>query len=189
MEGLTPPEATESFTKPNTELPYPGEALTKHLLEKQKSNPIEASDETRVKFEQLYQKLPEFAERITKDYFEIMKQNYRNPGEVRLYMVGGRVKDQPLKDTSDIDLVFAVETEKQGAESFLFDRYPGDASSADSERLGLKTSILQAIAKESASLKIANEFQTLSFGRSIPENPDQNKMLLIGIYRPASPVG
>lgn len=188
MEGLSPPEAVPALTKSQSELPYPGTSLTNFLLEKQNSNPIEASAETKKKFEQLYQKLPEFAERITKDYFDIMQKNYRNPGEIRLYMVGGRIKGQPLKDSSDIDLVFAVENERGGAERALFDRYPGDASSANSERLGLKKELMEVIAQESAALQISNEFQTLSFGRIFPENPDPNKMLLIGLYRPDLPV-
>lgn len=180
--AIETPTPEEVVGEVEPDLPYPGPALTKYLLDLQNSHPIEASEETRKKFEVLFEKLPDFAERLTRDYYQILAGNGRVPGEVRLYMVGGRVKGQPLKDTSDVDLYIAVENPKQGAEKPLFDRFPGDVVSAISETKSLRDEVLRRVAEESANLGIANEFQILNFGRGFPQN--ERGGLLIGRFQP-----
>ncbi|MFA6213837.1 MAG: hypothetical protein WC717_01005 [Candidatus Micrarchaeia archaeon] len=60
-----------------------------------------------------YVRLPEYARLLAEEYAIMVKAHSHcgmDPGRVRLYMVGGRIKGSPLCASSDIDLVFRIGT-------------------------------------------------------------------------------
>src|SRR5688572_12450577 len=71
-------------------------------LREQEIEDVELS-KTKVEFEKVYENLHELGQRIVNGYHKTCKALGRHPGNVRLYMVGGRVQGKPLKTDSDID--------------------------------------------------------------------------------------
>gem|GEM_PF-4402977 len=56
-----------------------------------------------------YEVLPDTARHLLFAYVKLTKKIGLNVGEIRLYWVGGRVKGNPLRPFSDIDLIFEVQ--------------------------------------------------------------------------------
>jgi hypothetical protein len=152
--------------------------------------------ETRKKFEKIYEKLPEATKKIADSYHSLLSQYHLNPGEIRVYMVGGRVKGKPLSEDSDIDLVFAVKDVSKSAESSSVDwilkhsiqeglvgrfTYEKDKET----ELYLKPKYIPgSISAACRELGIANEFHVLDFGTKFPEELNKpGSYLLIGISK------
>lgn len=64
-----------------------------------------------------FEKLPDAAEEIVTAYHRVATEHDLAPGNIRLFLVGGRVKgvgSKPLSADSDLDLVFAVDNISEG---------------------------------------------------------------------------
>jgi len=91
--------------------------VTEVLMAKLNADEVgEGLAETKRKFEDLYKKLPEIADQLIKKYRFALRIFELDPGQIKLFMVGGRIKGKPLKADSDIDLIFVVENPSQSAE-------------------------------------------------------------------------
>lgn len=167
-------------------LPYEGAALSHVLIERLNAakHPPELQT-VKEKFETIYRKLPEAAAQITRIYHDTLTHHKLNPGQIRLYMVGGRIQGKPLREDSDIDLMIAAQYPNQTPEALMLDRFE-DPMDAMDFRIGLKQKILKDINEmcKSESFQIPNEFHVLSFGAKIPEDKENTEnSLLIGYHR------
>ena len=129
-----------------------------------------AGEELRTDFEKVYEQLAETADQIVDMYRATLRKYNLNPGEIRLNMVGGRVKGKPLKEESDIDLIFQTSNRSEDAETLQLTRFKNPLDAQDF-RIDLKTEILQGIKTICLERGIPNLFHVLSFGQSIPEEP------------------
>ena len=132
---------------------------------------------TKEKFEFIYMHLLEAASRIVKNYRAICTRNGLDPGKIRLYMVGGRVKGKPLKEDSDIDLLFCVENYRQSPENFQFARFP-DAIDAYDFKLHLMNIIRKDMTKICEEMGLPDEFHVLSYGSTMPNQTPEDTLLL-----------
>jgi hypothetical protein len=136
--------------------------------------------ETREKLVYAYKQLPAFSEKAVNAYYHLCAQYNLDPGEIRLYMVGGRVRGTPLKEDSDIDLVFAVENYQQSIEHLHFDRFsdPGDAQQFKIDRMLEINTRVFAISHELGIAK--GTMHILGYGDKFPQTDIRKDILLLG---------
>lgn len=132
----------------------------------------------RTDFERVYEKLPEVSDRIIGMYRSVLAKYNLDPGEVRLIMVGGRVKGRSLKEGSDIDLVFETSDSKHNAETLLFERFANPLDAQDF-RIALKEEILNGVKRICQEEEIPNLFHILNYGRSLSEEGQHDDRLEI----------
>lgn len=167
------------------EMPLKGKGLSDYLLTLLNKNPTPGNPQyLKLEFENIFLKLPELATEILTTYDSILKKYNLNPGNMRLYMVGGRLKGKPLTSESDIDLLIWAEDPTQSADSMFKDLIPDNPQSSDEFRKTLQRSTLEQIKEICHKNKIPNKFHILNFGTGIKQENNQNKSesLLIGIY-------
>ncbi len=131
-------------------------------------------------FEKVYPRLLEFSDHLIQRYQEIANRYRLNPGEIRLYMVGGRVRGTPLKEDSDIDLIFAVENPGSSLGRIPFERF-SDPLEAWDFKLDRMKELLADVSKISNQLGVRNLFHILSLDVKIPEDDlivTQERLLL-----------
>lgn len=175
----------EQDLKSPEKIPYEGEALSKFLIEKQNVNKYEGelapiSEE----FEKIYKKLPEAANRIIEEYKLLCDKWHLEPGRIKLYMVGGRIKGKPLSIDSDIDLLICVENPKKSPSAMLYDRFKEDpASEALDFHSYLITEVHAILPRICDELGIPKQFHLMEEGGHFPEKAMDNSdtSLLIGI--------
>ncbi|MFA6350583.1 MAG: hypothetical protein WCY12_06640, partial [Candidatus Omnitrophota bacterium] len=112
-----------------------------------------------------YQKLPELSRRIIEAYIAISKKynDVEMPGQIKLYLVGGRVKMSPFAADSDLDLIIAVDNPEK---SFSLYNYTYDPNRS-TEQMGallerhqvVSTEIEEEIIKICAELGVPYEDQ------------------------------
>lgn len=163
-------------------LPLEGPALAAFLKNKLDAT---SAPEIRGRFERTYEKLSEAANAITAEYNDLLKQSGLKPGEIRLYMVGGRLKGKPLKKDSDIDLMFMTENPQAAASALQFQRFENPIDAFDF-RILLQQQILGRIDITTKELNIPNLFHVLEFGGSfIADTPSQSDThLLLSVFKP-----
>jgi len=162
------------------------------LLSRDKSEDLKP---TREKFKKIYEKLPDVGQKIAESYHDMLHKVGLNPGEIRVYIVGGRVKGKPLKADSDIDIIITVGNVSQSPEAGLksfASNFKMDIEDALYFRDSLKEKlvgnpitkepgIMSAICKD---LNISNEFHILNFGSQLPTQLNKpGDYLLIGIKK------
>lgn len=166
-------------------LPYPAELLSKELLARQNAtNHPQKVVATKEEFERIFEKLHSASNAIIRKYRERLGRYNLNPGEIRLYMLGGRVRGAPLEVDSDLDLYFCVERPLQSANALLLNRFE-DPTDALLFRNSLQEQILKDVSKICEELGIPNKFHILSFGNKLPPDSMNNseKSLLVSIDR------
>jgi hypothetical protein len=131
-----------------------------------KSREAEIPEELHIKrdeFEAIYKALPDIAQELVAAYKEILGAYKLNPGEVKLYMVGGRVKGAPLKETSDIDLIFSVQDKNQAPVGVI----PGgnwDTFEGLEYRSIIKQSIQDRLQTICDRKNVVNRFHIIEYG-------------------------
>jgi len=146
------------------------------------------------RFNKIYDKLPEAATMIAERYHQILAESplHLNPGEVRVYLVGGRVKDKPLKEDSDIDLVITVSDPSQSMEpnirsiSMLKEKYGEDWSTGYYYMKGLPGKMVEkdgAVRQICKELGMPDEIHVLFFGNHMPDSINKPGEYLLMGYR------
>src|SRR4051794_32128336 len=107
----------------STRPPYLGRALTAFLESKLSVGPEPGIQSVAIEFRNVYEHLSEAASRIIVSYKDILAGAGFNPGRVRLYMGGGRLKGKPLREDSDIDLFFTVDNTQESLNGKRQQRY------------------------------------------------------------------
>ena len=69
----------------------------------------EATEETREELRKTFERFPELIDEFISIYQAELKQAGIEPGDIQLFMVGGRVSGKPLKASSDIDLLWGFD--------------------------------------------------------------------------------
>lgn len=88
-----------------------GEVMVQKL-NKAELDPSYDSVEMAVRKEKLMkiaEKVPEIAEHILKSFQEMLQEKGIDGGKLPLYLVGGRVREAPIKDNTDFDFVISAE--------------------------------------------------------------------------------
>ncbi|HYD35610.1 MAG TPA: hypothetical protein VD999_06080 [Vitreimonas sp.] len=145
------------------------------ILHRNKDNP--ELNGLKAEFDKIFANIEQIGRELV-DFYVLVHTSYGlNPGKVRLYMVGGRVIGKPLKETSDIDLVFQVEHPTQSAGTIApigLDTHSA-MDAAESIRSGLKH-VTQQISQR---LNIKNHFHINNFGQVMEDKIYENKAVLI----------
>lgn len=154
--------------------------ITRDLLVRSRSVEIvEELHSKRSEFEEIYEKLPIISQMLLAAYKEILTAYKLNPGEVRLYMVGGRVKGKPIKEDSDIDLIFCVANKNHSPGAVMLEGYkPLDSQDY---KLILMKQIMNKLRAICEQQDVANHFHIIEYGASLPEQEvDSTQALLLG---------
>ncbi len=117
-DGVAEPEAPTEFllkllgrTKDDPYTALPAEAVA----EGEAADSLRAKlPERRARMERAFAQMSDVSAEILAAYGEACKTVGFTPGEVRMYIVGGRVREKPLLHTSDIDVVFTTKNAKEG---------------------------------------------------------------------------
>ena len=75
----------------------------------------------RVRLREALASLPEIGREYANLLREFCDSLQLNPGRICVYLVGGRVQQKPLKETSDFDLVITIENSGQGLQATYSD--------------------------------------------------------------------
>lgn len=133
----------------------------------------------RAEFETIYEKLPEIVQDLLAAYKEVLTMYKLDPGEVRLYLVGGRVKGKPLKEDSDLDLIFSVSNVKQSPGAVLLEGY--DVLDSQDYKLMIMKQIMSRLKAICEAHGVSNHFHIIDYGTALPEHPvDTTQALLLG---------
>lgn len=159
--------------------------FVQELLCRSRARAVGSELETkRAEFENIYCQLPEIGQRLLIEYQKIMAQFGLDPGEVRLYMVGGRVQGKPLSKDSDIDLIFAVENVGQSPGASVPDGGWGPLEAQD-KKSDMCDDIRARLSEICNRLGIPNHFHILGYGSSLPLNDiDTTQRLLLATLLP-----
>lgn len=166
------------------ELPFQGQALSKHLLDLLNINPTpENLKPLKLELEKIFGQLPKVATEILTTYSSLLEKYNLDPGGLSLYMTGGRVNGKPLKEDTDIDLIIGVERSRQSAESSFEGHFP-DPQQADQFKKTLQRKTLNEVERICKVKGIPNKFHILNFGAEleIAKHRNSSTSLLIGIY-------
>ncbi|HSW90251.1 MAG TPA: nucleotidyltransferase domain-containing protein [Patescibacteria group bacterium] len=133
----------------------------------------------REEFEAIYSKLSEIAGDFVVEYKNVLRPFDLDPGEVRIYMVGGRVRGTPLKMDSDIDLIIAVSNVRQTPGSSLVDAGKWGPMEAMEYKIILMQRVREKLAKICASYHVQDQFHILNYGSEIPKDDESENFLLL----------
>ena|SRR5258708_596677 len=137
------------------------------LSELIKKDGAEELKEARENFLKIYESLPIIGERLIIEYKKICASLGKDPGEIKLYMVGGRVVGKPLKPDSDIDLIFSVQNHQGSLETVS---KSVDPQSALDMRQGSWDKLRYFLDQTCRDLGVVNLFHILNYGTTnLPE--------------------
>lgn len=152
----------------------PSEQLIE-LLNKSKT-PENLKEKVR-EFKEIYKQIENIGSNFIEKYRLLHEKFSLDPGQIQLYLVGGRVKAKPLNKGTDIDLVICVEFPRKSAGN-LHDG-PWDVETAGYIQLSLKREIKKALNEVCKSKGLTNHFHILEYGKSLPEKINTEKAILI----------
>lgn len=144
----------------------------------------------RQELEFTFSHFPELIPAFTSLYREELNKLGFDPGEIRLYMVGGRIREKPLRESSDIDIIFTFEKPL-----FPYDKRDTSGVSPDRWRAARKKLLFNDYPRLCQQLGIQNNgdypgrFQFLGWGENgfeeFEEKEKTNAALLIFSDKPA----
>jgi glutamine synthetase adenylyltransferase len=170
-------EQTADVIKPQRAIENVGKKLLE--LSKLSDTPPELKPK-QAEFEAIYEQLPAIANDLITSYKLVCSKCGLDPGETRLYMVGGRIKGKPLKASSDIDLIFTVEYVRKSPGSSMPDGGWDPMDALDYSLLMQQQ--IQIALKEICKVRgITNHFHIIDYGSKNSSGETKENALLIGV--------